>query len=231
MQLADRLSINLEAPNDHHLKKLAPQKDFTDELLKPLKWVEEIRSKETAYQAWNHRWPSIVTQFVVGAVGESDLELLGTTEHLHRELHLQRAYFSAFHPIKDTPLEDTPLTSPVRERRLYQSSFLIRDYGFSVEELPFDASGNLPLHLDPKLAWAKNNLLDKPVELNKASREELLRIPGIGPKAVKLLIQNRRLIHFKDISQLSKLGINPTRAVPYILLDGKRPPYQNTFWN
>jgi len=180
MQLADRVSINLEAPTTQRLEKLAPHKEFINELLQPLRWVNQIRNKLPAHQGWNNRWPSSVTQFVVGGAGESDLELLQTTEYLYRELRLKRTYFSPFSPIPDTPLENLAPTSPQREHRLYEASFLLRDYGFSVEELPFEESGNLPGHVDPKLAWALANLSDKPIELNQASRQELLRIPGIG---------------------------------------------------
>jgi predicted DNA-binding helix-hairpin-helix protein len=134
MQLADRISINLEAPNALRLKTLAPGKQFIEELIQPLKWAEEIRQEVSPYKGWNNRWPSTVTQFVVGAAGDTDLELLATTESLHRNYRLGRAYFSAFTPVSDTPLENTPAESPVREHRLYQSSFLLRDYGFSLEE-------------------------------------------------------------------------------------------------
>ncbi len=102
----------------------------------------------------------MTTQFVVGAVDETDLELLSTTASLQNELHLGRAYFSAFRPVPDTPFENEPPTPPLRQHRLYQASFLLRDYGFDLEDLPFEpASGNLPLTIDPKLAWARQNLV------------------------------------------------------------------------
>ncbi len=110
--LADRVSINLEAPNDHRLALLAPRKQFLDELLTPLRWVDEIRRSRPPRLGWNGRWPSSVTQFVVGGVGESDLELLSATEYLYHSLHLRRAYYSAFHPVRDTPLENQPAEAP-----------------------------------------------------------------------------------------------------------------------
>ena len=127
MQLADRVSINLEAPNDDRLSKLAPHKQFTNELLQPLKWVEEIRRTQPKYKGWKGHWPSSVTQFVVGGAGESDLELLTTTDYLYHHLGLRRAYFSPFDPISNTPLENQPPTPIIREHRLYQASFLLRD--------------------------------------------------------------------------------------------------------
>jgi predicted DNA-binding helix-hairpin-helix protein len=226
MQLADRVSINLEAPNARRLELLAPRKEFMDELLEPLRWVEEIRRTQPPNTTWNGRWPSSVTQFVVGAVGENDLELLVTTERLYRQLRLKRAYFSAFRPISDTPLEHLPPENPQREFRLYQASFLLRDYPFSMEELPFDASGNLPLDSDPKLAWARVHLAERPVEVNHASAQELLRIPGIGPKGAHAILSARRHGSLCDLSDLGKIGINTARAAPFILVNGKRQPFQ-----
>jgi predicted DNA-binding helix-hairpin-helix protein len=114
MQLADRVSINLEAPNTQRLQALAPRKEFIQELLQPLQWAEEIRQSQPGISGWQGRWPSTATQFVVGAAGESDTELLRLTEYLHNKLKLKRVYFSAFRPIQDTPLENQPAESPLR---------------------------------------------------------------------------------------------------------------------
>ncbi len=229
MLLADRVSINLEAPNTQRLQRLAPGKRFLDELLQPLRWVEEIRRSQPPQKAWNARWPSSVTQFVVGAVEDTDLELLSTTAYLYNQLHLKRAYFSAFNPIPDTPLEELPPTSAAREHRLYQASFLLRDYGFDLEELPFTSLGNLPLETDPKQAWAQVNLTEQPIEINRADRRELLRIPGIGPKSANAILGARRTHRLKDLSELRHLGANARRAAPYILLNGFRPAHQMSF--
>jgi predicted DNA-binding helix-hairpin-helix protein len=226
MQIADRVSINLEAPNTRRLGMLAPKKQFLEELVEPLRWVDEIRRNQPDMLGWRGHWPSSVTQFVVGAVGENDLELLHTTDYLYRKLHLRRAYYSPFNPIPDTPLENLPPESVKREHRLYEASFLLRDYGFQLEELPFEGNGNLPLDTDPKLAWAKTNLSETPVEINQASRSQLLRIPGIGPKSVEAILAGRRQNKFRSLVDLHKVGINPTRSAPFILLDGKKPPYQ-----
>ncbi len=200
MQLADRVSINLEAPNDARLAKLAPHKQFTGELLQPLKWMEEIRRTQPAYKGWNGRWPSSVTQFVAGGSGESDLELLTTTAYLYRQLRLRRAYYSAFNPISDTPLENQAPTPPIREHRLYQASFLLRDYGFDLEELPFEPDGRLPVQTDPKLAWAQQNIAESPIEINRAERQVLMRVPGIGAKGAEAILQARRQNKIRDIS-------------------------------
>lgn len=222
MQLADRVSVNLEAPSTERLARLAPHKQFLDELLHPLKWVDEIRKTQPAYKGWNGRWPSTTTQFVVGGADESDLELLTTTSWLHKNIGLKRAYFSAFNPIVDTPLENKTATDPLREHRLYQASFLLRDYGFDLEELPFVDDGFLPLRTDPKLAWAQLNLSERPLEINRAEKSELLRIPGIGPKGAEAILSARRKGKLRDLSSLRRLGIIPERVAPFVLMDGKR---------
>lgn len=226
MQLADRVSINLEAPNDNRLEKLAPHKQFTEELLEPLKWIEEIRRTQPAHKGWKGRWPSSVTQFVAGGSGESDLELLATTDHLYRHLGLRRAYFSPFNPIPDTPLENHPATPVIREHRLYQASFLLRDYGFDLEELPFESDGRLPTQADPKLAWAQKNLAESPVEVNRAEFQTLIRVPGIGVKGAQAILRARRQTKIQDLSALKKMGLLAERAAPYLLFDGHRASYQ-----
>lgn len=226
MQLADRLSVNLEAPNTQRLQQLAPMKQFTEELVRPLQWVEEIRRQQSPHHGWNGRWPSTVTQFVVGAVGESDLELLTTAERLYKQLRLRRTYFSAFRPITDTPLEDHAPTNPLREHRLYQASFLLRDYEFDMEEMPFSPDGNLPLDVDPKLGWAQKNLREEPVEVNHAEREELLRVPGIGPKGAAAILTARRRGRLRELRDLRQIGVVTSRLAPFVLLDGRRPPQQ-----
>lgn len=226
MQLADRVSINLEAPNTERLARLAPHKIFMEELLRPLKWVEEIRCSVPAYKFWNGRWPSTVTQFVAGGADESDLELLTTTQWLHKNVNLKRAYFSAFHPIRDTPLENKAAVDPIREHRLYQASFLLRDYGFDLEEMPFTAASNLPLNADPKQAWAQIHLLHQPLEINRAEKHDLLRIPGIGLKGAEAILAARRQNKLRTPAALRKLGIAAERAVPYLLFDGRKAAQQ-----
>jgi len=226
MQLADRVSVNLEAPNTERLARLAPHKQFIEELLQPLRWVEEIRQSQPAYKGWNGHWPSTVTQFVAGGADETDVEHLTTTQWLHKNVRLKRAYFSAFQPVSDTPLENKAATDPMRQHRLYQASFLLRDYGFDLEELPFAQNGHLPLASDPKLAWARVHLISTPLEVNRAEKSQLIRIPGIGPKGAEAILAARRTGKLRDLSSLKKLGILAERAAPYLLLDGRRGAQQ-----
>lgn len=226
MQIADRVSINLEAPNTQRLKHLAPHKIFIEELLQPLKWAEEIRRTQPPQTTLTGRWPSTVTQMVVGGAGEDDVEILTTTHYVMKQLRLARVYFSAFHPVPDTPLENQPAENPWRQHRLYQASFLFRDYGFDLEEMPFAPNGHLPLDVDPKLGWARENLPGAPVEVNRAERRELLRVPGIGPKGVEAILRARRAGTLSDLRDLKKIGVLADRAAPFILLNGKAPTQQ-----
>jgi predicted DNA-binding helix-hairpin-helix protein len=225
MQFADRISINLEAPNAARLEKLAPEKNLFSELLPALYWANEIN---VSRRARGLKTVSTTTQFVVGAAGESDRELVATSHQLVREAHLSRPYYSAFQPVAGTPLEGLPAEDPRRQHRLYQADFLMRQYRFSPDELVFDAAGNLPRHADPKRLYADHHPELYPVELNRASRETLLRVPGIGPRSAERIIQMRRQGTLKDCSELEKLGLMLRRAAPYILLAGR--PAAGSCW-
>jgi len=222
MQLADRVSVNLEGPTQERLSVLAPKKDFIGELLKMLQWAQTIR-QEHPYQ----KLARTVTQFVVGAVGDTDHELLSLSNRLYRKLGLTRAYYSGFHPVEQTPFENLKPADPLREYRLYQASFLLRDYGWSVEDLSFLEDGNLRIDIDPKRAWAERNLRESPLDVMNATREQLLRVPGIGPVGAESIIRARRLGSLSDLAHLRKLNIRvPELAAPYILLAGRRPMIQ-----
>ena len=123
--------------------------------------------------------------------------------------------------------ENLTATDPLREHRLYQASFLLRDYGWRVEDLPFLANGNMQLESDPKRAWADRHLRAAPVEIMTASRAQLLRVPGIGPKGAESILRARRLGRVTELTHLRNLHIAaPEKAAPYILLDGHRPAVQ-----
>ncbi len=225
LRLADRVSVNLEAPSSEYLAKLSPTKRFTEELLAPLILARRAIDANPALAK-----KTLTTQFVVGAVGESDRELAGRADQLYRELRLARVYYSAFQPIPDTPLQDHAATPPIRENRLYQSDFLLRRYGFAFDELVFDAGGNLPTESDPKTVWAVHHPEFFPVELNRASKEELLRVPGIGPISAARIVVLRRTRRLATIEQLAQTGANEKRAAPFVLCDGRRPARQLSFW-
>lgn len=221
IELADRVSVNLEAPNTARLQKLSGTKQFTEELLAPMRAARALMRERPELAR-----TSLVTQFVVGAAGESDREIISTATRLYQELALARIYYSAFHPIEDTPLENHAPTNPLRELRLYQTDFLLRQYGFTFDELAFDPENNLPLDTDPKTAYALAHPEKFPLDVQHAGREELLRVPGLGPKSVQRLLDLRHLHTFTTIYELKKLGADAERAAPFILLNGKTPPRQ-----
>jgi predicted DNA-binding helix-hairpin-helix protein len=221
LQLADRVSVNLEAPNTERLARLSSTKQFTDELLAPLRVARDLIDAKPEYTG-----KTMTTQFVVGAADESDREIISTTARLYRELQLARVYYSAFSPIRDTPLENRSPTPPIRKHRLYQTDFLLRRYGFSYDDLIFDGEGNLPTRHDPKLMWALNHPDRFPMEINRTTREELLRVPGIGPQSAQRILQLRRVRQLSTVEELQQLGADAKRAAPFILLNGKKPTQQ-----
>ena len=219
MQLADRVSVNLEAPTSARLHALAPKKIFVQELLQLLQRAQQIRQERP-----HERLASSITQFVVGAVGDTDLELLSMSDKLYAQAGLARIYYSSFSPVPGTTFEHLPPSDLQREFRLYQSSFLLRDYQWDVEELPFRRDGNLRTDVDPKQAWADENLAHAPIELMRAEREQLLRVPGIGPQGANRILAARRQGALRDLSQLKRIGIrNAQKLAKYVLLDGVQP--------
>lgn len=225
-ELADRVSINLEAPNSDRLSGLCSQKDFKNDLMKRMNWAAsfakkgKIRSNTSADQT---------TQFVIGAGDESDCEILRTVDALYRELKLKRSYFSAFQPIGNTPLQHHIKTPLLREHRLYQCDYLIRKYRFSFDELSFDNNENLPLKLDPKMVIALQDEERSPVDINLANFNELIRVPGIGPISARRIIKLRGKYKFEKIRELRNIGVAVKRAKYFIELCRKRQTSLNEF--
>ncbi len=226
LQLAHRVSVNLEAPNAERLGAIAPRKVFYEELARPMHIAKRLIDDSGGRLAPAGQ----TTQFVVGAAGEPDQEILSTTARLYREVDLRRAYFSAFQPVRGTPLDGREPTPAWREHRLYQADWLLRFYGFGFDDLIFDPDGNLPRKADPKLMYARAHPELFPVEVNRASREELLRVPGLGPRSVGRILRWRRQGALRELSDLGKAGAVADRAATYVLLDGKRPPHQLPLW-
>ncbi|MGB9857967.1 MAG: putative DNA modification/repair radical SAM protein [Dictyoglomaceae bacterium] len=220
IELSDRVSVNLEAPNSEYLKRIAPEKRF-ENLFKKIELLSKLYSKGIKPKY------GFTTQLVVGAGGEKDKEILSTVSLLYEKFNLTRAYYSAFQPIPKTPLQDLPPTSTWREHRLYQADFLLRKYYFSIDDLIFNSDGNLYLNEDPKWIWAINHPEIFPVEINKASYRELLKIPGIGPISARRIIEKRKEGSIKDIKELEALGVVVKRAISFILINGKKTKEEN----
>ena len=232
VELADRLGVNLEAPTREVFSEICSSKgDFGEAVLKRLEWiVDEVRRAADlrAISTFGFGRSGVDTQMVVGAVRDNDEQYLRMVDYLYRGLGLRRVYFSGFEPVEGTPLEDRPPCPPYREYRLYQASFLIRDYGFRLEELNeiLDDEGFLP-NIDPKVALARREADRFPIDLNSASYYEILRVPGIGPVTARKIIDARESLKIDHLSDLEKvLGLTLSRAVaPYIDLKDKRLTY------
>ncbi len=178
-RLATRISVNLEGPTDAHVSTLAKEKNLTGDLLPKLELAGRLY-REAREEGGPGPRGSTTTQFVVGAVGEKDQEVLRLVARLERQRLLHHAHFSAFQPVVGTPFEGFAPTPAARESRLYQAEHLLREYGFGVEELAFESGGNLPLEHDPKTAWALAHPERFPLEITRAPLELLLRDPGPG---------------------------------------------------
>ncbi len=217
-RLADRVSLNLEAPGPAYLAQVSPERNWQQDLLRPLLQLRDWQ--RTGRQPGLRLGSGLATQFVVGAAGENDAELLTTSRWLYRDFGLRRIYFGAFRAMPATPLAAAASTPQLRVQRLQQADWLLREYGFHDQELPFEEDRNLPLHVDPKLAWALAHPECFPVELNQAGPEELLRVPGLGPLAVRRILRLRRIAAFRDPAHLRALGSQAARALDFVTLDG-----------
>jgi len=215
--LADRTSVNLEAPRQEQLAAIAPEKRLTEHVLAPMRVISRV-------QAAGHFPAGMTTQLVVGAAQETDREILASVDWLYRNLKLRRAYYSAFSPVPGTPLESRPPTPLLREHRLYQSDWLLKFYGFRFDELPFERSGNLPLHADPKQAWASLHPELFPVEVNSAALEQLLRVPGIGPRSAQRICSARSERKLHSLDELRNIGVVVKRARNFLTLSGRFLP-------
>ena len=214
VELANRVSLNMEAPTAAHLARLSRTKNFAGEIMGGISRISRYVRKQSGV--------SHSTQFIVGAAQESDRDILNSTVHLYTGYGLKRAYFSTFQPVPGTPLDGIAGAPLLREHRLYQADFLYRYYGFQMQELTYDPVGNLDLSMDPKQAFALRHPELFPLEINHATLAELLRIPGIGPRSAKKIVGLRREAQFRAVEDLTRIGVVTKRALPFILVQGKQ---------
>ena len=224
---ADRLSINVELPTVVDLKTLAPEKkpEQIDSAMETVRSrIEEGRvERARGFRISKFAPAGQSTQMIVGATETPDAEILRTASRLYRERQLRRVYYSAYSPIPHAdarlPGQSPPLA---REHRLYQADWLLRFYGFDVDEITTGADRNLELDIDPKLAWALAHRDYFPVDINRAPREQLLRVPGIGARSVRRILRLRRH-HGVTVDDLKKLKVVWSRAKPFVIVADRNP--------
>lgn len=226
--LADRLSVNIELPSESSLTQLAPEKKKTA-ILRPMGQIAVKSAQSRQELAVYKRAPAFApagqsTQMIIGATPESDRHILNLTEGLYKKYALKRVFFSAYLPIvADERLPALSTRPPLlREHRLYQADWLLRYYHFSAGELLSEEEPNFDPYLDPKCTWAVRHPEFFPVEVNTASRAELLRVPGIGPKSATRIVQARRL-QTLGMAELKRIGVVLKRAQYFITCQGHTP--------
>lgn len=206
-ELATRMSVNIEAPNKQVLSELASNKDFKHDIIRRQAWVKRLRPPGGQS-----------TQLIVNGLA-TDEDILRMMRWEYDEMELHRIYYSAFRPVPGTPLEQEKAVPGWREHRLYNADFLYRAYGFSFEELRSVMDGGMLPREDPKLVMARDTF-DGPVDINEASYEELLRVPGIGLMTASRLSERRKRV--TSYLELKRMGANLNLARPFIIVDGKR---------
>ncbi|NDV80966.1 putative DNA modification/repair radical SAM protein [Bacteroides sp. 51] len=217
----DRLSVNIEIPNEQSLKRLAPEKDFQS-VFQPMKYIQQGVLESTEERKKFRSAPRFApagqsTQMIVGASAETDKDILFLSSALYQRPTMRRVYYSGYVSVNEYDKRLPALKQPplVRENRLYQADWLLRFYQFKVHEIVDDAYPDLDLEVDPKLAWALRHPEQFPVDVNKADYEMLLRIPGIGVKSAKLIVTSRRFSKL-GMYQLKKIGVVMKKAQYFI---------------
>ena len=223
---ADRLSVNIEIPTVSGLKKLAPEKDHAD-FIKPMEKVKneiiQYNSEKKLIKSTPKYAPAgQSTQMIVGATGESDRDIMLSANHYYQNYNMKRVYYSGYVPIRNDPrLPSLGSQVPMlRENRLYQTDWLMRFYGFNVNELLNQQFPNLDVEVDPKLSWALRNPQHFPVDINRAEKETLLRIPGVGLKSVSKILKARRYRKL-NYDHLKAIGVALNRARYFIICDSR----------
>lgn len=206
VEIADRVGINIEFPSKQHYNDMKIFLDFRQDLIKRIKWLaREIKKVKSRGKCR----AGLDSQMVVGASDETDKGILRVSDWLYHKLKTRRVYYSAFEPVRNTPLENKPAANSWREYRLYQCSFLLQKYGFHNKDFVFE-DDFLPTKQDPKFLIAKQNELQ--VNPNEANFHELIKVPGIGLKAAEKILKQRPI---KTFGKLRKLGVLQ-RAQPFL---------------
>jgi len=218
LSLADTVSLNVEVPTRAAFRALSQSKDYDRDIVRPIWLISRLTARGNRYEGVRQ-----MTQFVVGAAGETDADIIGAAYGLYKRLGLSRVYFSAYQRglgdpslpgERDEPSRPGDLIT--REHRLYQVDWLMRKYGFTGGEIPVGPDGNLSLDADPKQLWAEAHPASFPVDVNRAGRRELLRVPGFGPVTVRRILTLRREGRITGLDQLGKAARRLRSAAPYV---------------
>ena len=217
VSLADAVSLNIETPGARNLAKLSSRKDFLRDIVEPIKLISRLTARGSRFERVKQ-----TTQFIVGAAGESDGEIVKYMGGLYDRLRMHRIYFSAYQ--KDLGDRTLALERPseatnafMREHRLYQVDFLMRKYGFKDADIPLGPEGNLSLETDPKELWALNHPGAYPVDVNHAGRLELLKVPGLGPLTAGRIIQKRKDGPIHRLEEIGPINARLRKAAPYLI--------------
>jgi predicted DNA-binding helix-hairpin-helix protein len=218
VSLASAVSLNIETPGEKNLAKLSQKKKYIQDIIEPIKLISKLTGRGSRYERVKQ-----TTQFIVGAAGEQDAQIVKYTSGLYERLKMHRVYFSAYQRgLGDESIAGEQIVSEskadilMREHRLYQVDFLFRKYAFSESDIIFDKDGNLSLETDPKEVWALSHPDYFPVNINKASKYSLLRVPGLGPITVNRIVQLRKQSRLRTIEDVGKVGVRLEKAKKYL---------------
>ena len=218
VSLASAVSLNIETPGEANLAKLSAKKSYIEDIIEPIKLISKLTDKGMKYEKVKQ-----TTQFIVGAAGEGDTDIVKYMFGLYERLKMHRIYFSAYQQglgEESIAGEQVRLQRPadifMREHRLYQVDFLLRKYGFEESDIVFENNGNLSLTVDPKEAWALRHPEFFPVDVNRAARFSLLRVPGLGPVTVKRILERRKQALLRRIEDVGKVGVRLEKARKYM---------------
>jgi predicted DNA-binding helix-hairpin-helix protein len=218
VSLASAVSLNIETPGESNLKKLSSKKRYIEDIINPIKLISRLTARGSRYQRVKQ-----TTQFIVGAAGETDGEIVRYMFGLYDRLKMHRVYFSAYQRhLGDEAItgENAGIQSPddvfMREHRLYQVDFLFRKYGFTESDILLERDGSLSLAIDPKEAWALRHPEVYPVDVNRASRLALLRVPGLGPVSVRRILERRKHGRLTSIEDIGRAGARLQKAAGYL---------------
>jgi predicted DNA-binding helix-hairpin-helix protein len=218
VSLASAVSLNIETPGANRLAKVSNKKNYIRDIIEPIKLISRLTDRGSRYQRVKQ-----TTQFVVGAAGEPDKDIVKYMFGLYERLKMHRVYFSAYQKgLGDESIDseqnaqESSTDILMREHRLYQVDFLLRRYGFKESDILFEKSGNLSLTTDPKELWAQMHPEAFPVNINRASRFTLLRVPGLGPLTVKRILEQRKTARIRQIEDVGKVGVRLAKAKQYL---------------